>query len=54
MAKTAVKVTAVLTSPSPSCMLIQSAKLSPTVVHKILLTQNQMVNSGTLLSIRRV
>jgi hypothetical protein len=34
-------------------MLIQSAKLSPTVVHRILMTQNHTVISGTLLSIER-
>src|SRR4249919_1987651 len=34
-------------------MLIQSAKLSPTVVHRILMIQNQIVTSGTLLSIWR-
>jgi hypothetical protein len=44
--------TAVFTSPTPRVMLIQSAKLSPTVVHRILMTQNQRVTSGTLLSIR--
>jgi hypothetical protein len=32
-------------------MLIQSAKLSPTVVHRILMTQNHTVISGTLFSI---
>ena len=40
--------------PTPSVMLIQSAKLSPTVVHKILMTQNHTVTSGTLLSMMRV
>ena len=44
---------AVFTRPTPSVMLIQSAKLSPTVVQRILITQNQMVTSGTLLSICR-
>jgi hypothetical protein len=34
-------------------MLIQSAKLSPTVVHKILMIQNHTVISGTLFSITR-
>ena len=34
-------------------MLIQSAKLSPTVVHRILMTQNHTVISGTLLSSMR-
>jgi hypothetical protein len=45
--------TAVSTRPTPNVMLIQSAKLSPTVVHRILITQNQRVTSGTLLSILR-
>ena len=40
-------------SPTPRVMLIQSAKLSPTVVHRILMTQNHTVTSGTLLSITR-
>jgi hypothetical protein len=31
-------------------MLIQSAKLSPTVVHRILMTQNHAMTSGTLLN----
>src|SRR5581483_617140 len=44
-ANTAVKIQAVFTRPTPSCMLIQSAKLSPTVVHRTLITQNQMVTS---------
>ncbi len=39
--------------PTPNVMLIQSAKLSPTVVHRILMTQNHTVISGTLLSITR-
>ena len=47
------KISAVVLSPSPSVMLIQSAKLSPTVVHSILITQNHTVISGTLLSITR-
>jgi hypothetical protein len=34
-------------------MLIQSAKLSPTVVQRILMIQNHTVISGTLLSIAR-
>src|SRR5690242_14832829 len=51
--KTAVKITAVATRPTPSCMLIQSAKLSPTVVQRILINQNQMVTSGTLFSSTR-
>src|SRR4051812_24331365 len=50
---TAVKIQAVFTRPTPSFMLIQSAKLSPTVVHRTLITQNQMVTSGTLLSMSR-
>ena len=50
---TAVKMQAVFTRPTPSVMLIQSAKLSPTVVQRILITQNQMVTSGTLFSISR-
>jgi hypothetical protein len=41
-------------SPTPRVMLIQSAKLSPTVVHRILMTQNHTVTSGTLLSIKRM
>ena len=45
--------TAVFTRPTPRVMLIQSAKLSPTVVHRILITQNHRVTSGTLLSVRR-
>src|SRR5437868_5604762 len=44
---------AVAIKPTPSVMLIQSAKLSPTVVHRILMTQNHRVTSGTLLSISR-
>jgi hypothetical protein len=44
---------AALGSRPTAVMLIQSAKLSPTVVHRILITQNQIVTSGTLLSIRR-
>jgi hypothetical protein len=47
---TMVKISEVLTNPTPRSTLIQSAKLSPTVVHKILMTQNQIVTSGTLLS----
>ncbi|WP_246486985.1 hypothetical protein [Kribbella qitaiheensis] len=47
------KMIAVATRPTPSCMLIQSAKLSPTVVHRILMSQNQTVTSGTLLSSAR-
>ena len=39
--------------PTPRVMLIQSAKLSPTVVHRILMTQNHTVTSGTLLSSMR-
>src|SRR5215468_3652992 len=50
---TAVKIQAVLTRPTPRVVLIQSAKLSPTVVHSTLITQNQMVTSGTLFSSRR-
>src|SRR5882724_6345418 len=44
---------AVAFSPTPRVMLIQSAKLSPTVVHRILMIQNQMVTSGTLFNIWR-
>ncbi len=47
------KVRAVVFRPKPKVMLIQSAKLSPTVVQRILMTQNQTVISGTLLSIAR-
>ena len=46
---TPVKIQAVFVRPTPSVMLIQSAKVSPTVVHRILMTQNQMMISGTLL-----
>ena len=46
----AVNSRAVFTRPTPRVMLIQSAKLSPTVVQRILITQNQIVTSGTLLS----
>ena len=42
---------AVAFRPTPNVMLIQSAKLSPTVVHRILMTQNHTVTSGTLLNI---
>ena len=41
---------AVAVRPTPKVMLIQSAKLSPTVVHRILMTQNHTVTSGTLLT----
>ena len=47
------KMTEVWVRPTPRVMLIQSAKLSPTVVHRILMTQNQTVTSGTLLSSTR-
>src|SRR5258705_711147 len=47
-ARTAVKITEVASSPTPNVMLIQSAKLSPTVVHRILMIQNHRVTSGTL------
>ena len=47
------KMRAVAFRPTPNVMLIQSAKLSPTVVHRILMTQNHTVTSGTLLSITR-
>ncbi len=47
------KISAVAFRPTPKVMLIQSAKLSPTVVHRILMTQNHTVTSGTLLSITR-
>ena len=53
-AKHTVKINEVLTNPTPRSTLIQSAKLSPTVVHRILMIQNQMVTSGTLLSNARV
>src|SRR3954454_7928749 len=53
MASTNVKISEVFSKPTPSVMLIQSAKLSPTVVHRILMIQNQMTTSGTLFSIRR-
>jgi hypothetical protein len=39
--------------PTPNVMLIQSAKLSPTVVQRILMIQNHTVISGTLLNIAR-
>ena len=52
-AKTIVKRTAVISRPTPRVMLIQSAKLSPTVVQRILMIQNHSVISGTLLSISR-
>ena len=51
MAITPLKITAVLVRPSPRAIFIQSAKLSPTVVQRILMIQNHMVISGTLLSI---
>src|SRR3954447_13564311 len=38
----------VFSRPTPSVSLIQSAKLSPTVVHRTLMIQNQMTTSGTL------
>ena len=44
---------AVAVRPTPKVMLIQSAKLSPTVVHRILMTQNHTVTSGTLLTSAR-
>src|SRR3954470_25018557 len=44
----------VFSSPTPSVSLIQSAKLSPTVVHNTLMIQNQTTTSGTLLSNGRV
>ncbi len=47
------KIADVASNPTPRVTLIQSAKLSPTVVHKILITQNQRVTSGTLLSMVR-
>ena len=47
------KISDVVIRPTPRVMLIQSAKLSPTVVHRILMTQNHTVTSGTLLSITR-
>ena len=50
---TTVKISAVALRPTPSVMLIQSAKLSPTVVHRILMIQNHTVTSGTLLSMVR-
>ena len=53
MTRTTLKTSAVIVRPKPKPTLIQSAKLSPTVVHKILMTQNQMATSGTLLSITR-
>src|SRR3954447_16593586 len=49
-ASTTVKISVVLISPTPRSTAIQSAKLSPTVVHRILMIQNQIVISGTLLS----
>ena len=51
---TAVKITAVVFNPKPSVVATQSAKLSPTVVPGILISQNQTVTSGTLLSMRRL
>lgn len=39
---------------NPSAVPIESAKLSPTVVHRILIAQNHAVTSGTLLSITRM
>ena len=47
------KINEVLINPTPRSTLTQSAKLSPTVVHRILMIQNQMVTSGTLLSSTR-
>ena len=47
------KISAVASRPTPRVMLIQSAKLSPTVVQRILMTQNHTVISGTLLGITR-
>ena len=48
------KITVVFSSPTPSVSLIQSAKLSPTVVHNTLMIQNQMTTSGTLFNMVRV
>ena len=48
------KITVVFSSPTPSVSLIQSAKLSPTVVHNTLMMQNQMTTSGTLFNMVRV
>ena len=44
----------VFNRPTPSVSLIQSAKLSPTVVHRTLMIQNQMTTSGTLFNMIRV
>src|SRR3954452_5580576 len=53
-ASTTVNSSEVFSRPTPSVSLIQSAKLSPTVVHNTLMIQNQMTTSGTLLSKVRV
>src|SRR6478672_8524067 len=53
-ASTPVNSNEVFSRPTPSVSLIQSAKLSPTVVHNTLMIQNQMTTSGTLLSQVRV
>src|ERR1700752_2114100 len=50
---TIVKMMAVALRPVPRPTLTQSAKLSPTVVHRILMIQNHTVTSGTLLSMVR-
>src|SRR6478736_797687 len=54
MASTTVKISDVFSRPTPSVSLIQSAKLSPTVVHNTLMIQNQMTTSGTLFNQVRV
>ena len=50
-ARITVKISEVAASPTPSVRLIQPAKLSPTVVQRILMTQNHTVISGTLFNI---
>ena len=49
-ARSTVKISAVASRPKPNLPLTQSAKLSPTVVHRILMIQNHTVTAGTLLS----